>query len=32
MDLLEEDNQAKKMAEEIIEKGIKNKLSEIYGE
>ena len=31
MDLLEENNQAKKMAEEIIDKGIKNKLSEIWG-
>ena len=31
MDLLEENNQAKKMADEIIEKGIKNKLSEIWG-
>jgi len=31
MDLLEEDNQAKKMAEKIIENGIKNKLSEIWG-
>ena len=31
MDLLEEDNKAKKMADEIIEKGIKNKLSEIWG-
>ena len=31
MDLFEENNQAKKMAEEIIEKGIKNKLSEIWG-
>ena len=31
MDLLEEDNQAKKMAEIIIENGIKNKLSEIWG-
>ena len=30
-DLLEENNQAKKMADEIIEKGIKNKLSEIWG-
>jgi len=31
MELLEENNQAKKMAEEIIDKGIKNKLSEIWG-
>ena len=31
MDLLEENNQTKKMAEEIIDKGIKNKLSEIWG-
>ena len=31
MDLLEEDNQVKKMAEKIIENGIKNKLSEIWG-
>ena len=31
MDLLEENNQAKKMAEKIIENGIKNKLSEIWG-
>ena len=31
MDLLEEDNQSKKMAEKIIENGIKNKLSEIWG-
>jgi len=30
-ELLEENNQAKKMAESIIEKGIKNKLSEIWG-
>ena len=30
-DLLEENNQAKKMADEIIEKGVKNKLSEIWG-
>ena len=29
--LHEEDNQSKKMAEEIIEQGIKNKLSEIWG-
>ena len=31
MDLLEEDNQVKKMGEKIIENGIKNKLSVIYG-
>ena len=31
MDLLEEDNQVKKMGEKIIENGIKNKLSEIWG-
>jgi len=31
MELLDENNQAKKMADEIIEKGIKNKLSEIWG-
>jgi genome maintenance exonuclease 1 len=31
MELLEENNQAKKMADEIIEKGIKKKLSEIWG-
>ena len=31
MDLLEENNQAKKMAEEIIDKGIKDKLTEIWG-
>ena len=30
-ELIEEENQAKKMAEEIIEKGIKNKLTEIWG-
>ena len=31
LELLEEDNKSKKMADEIIEKGIKGKLSEIYG-
>jgi len=31
MELLDENNKAKKMAEEIIDKGIKNKLSEIWG-
>ena len=31
MDLFEEDNQVKKMGEKIIENGIKNKLSEIWG-
>ena len=30
-ELLEEDNKAKKMADEIIENGIKNKLSEVWG-
>ncbi len=30
-DLLEEENESKKMAEEIIQNGIKNKLSEIWG-
>ena len=29
--LEEEDNKSKKMADEIIEQGIKNKLSEIWG-
>jgi len=31
LELLEEDNKSKKMADEIIEQGIKGKLSEIYG-
>ena len=31
LELLEEDNKSKKMADEIIEQGIKNKLSEIWG-
>jgi hypothetical protein len=31
LELMEEDNKSKKMADEIIEKGIKNKLSEIWG-
>ena len=31
LELLEEENKSKKMAEEIIEKGIKNKLSEVWG-
>jgi len=31
-ELLEEDNKAKKMADEIIENGIKNKLSEVWGQ
>ena len=31
LDLLEEDNHSKKMAEEIIDNGLKNKLSEIWG-
>ena len=31
LELLEEDNKSKKMADEIIENGIKNKLSEIWG-
>ena len=31
LELLEEDNKSKKMADEIIEHGIKNKLSEIWG-
>ena len=31
LDLLEEDNHSKKMAEEIIDSGLKNKLSEIWG-
>tara|TARA_B100000579_G_scaffold420078_1_gene419374 strand:- start:317 stop:1003 length:687 start_codon:yes stop_codon:yes gene_type:complete len=30
-ELIEEDNKAKKMAEEIIDNGIKNKLTEIWG-
>ena len=31
LELLEEDNKSKKMADEIIEQGIKGKLSEIFG-
>ena len=31
LELLEEENKSKKMADEIIEQGIKNKLSEIWG-
>ena len=31
LDLLEEENKSKKMAEEIIDNGLKNKLSEIWG-
>ena len=31
LELLEEENKSKKMADEIIEQGIKGKLSEIYG-
>ncbi|MDA9663400.1 hypothetical protein N9T65_00815 [Candidatus Pelagibacter sp.] len=31
LELLEEDNKSKKMADEIIDQGIKNKLSEIWG-
>ena len=31
LDLLEEENRSKKMAEEIIDNGIKNKLTEIWG-
>ena len=31
LDLLEENNKSKKMADEIIEQGIKNKLTEIWG-
>ena len=31
LELLEEDNKSKKMADEIIEHGIRNKLSEIWG-
>ena len=31
LELLDEDNKSKKMADEIIEQGIKGKLSEIYG-
>ena len=31
LELLDEDNKSKKMADEIIEKGIKNKLTEIWG-
>ena len=31
LDLLEEENRSKKMAEEIIDSGIKNKLTEIWG-
>jgi hypothetical protein len=31
LELLEEDNKSKKMADEIIEQGIKNKLTEIWG-
>jgi len=31
LELLEEENKSKKMADEIIEQGIKNKLSEVWG-
>ena len=31
LDLLEDDNQSKRMAEEIIDNGLKNKLNEIWG-
>ena len=31
LDLLEEENKSKKMAEEIIDNGLKNKLSEVWG-
>ena len=31
LDLIEEDNQSKRMAEEIIDSGLKNKLNEIWG-
>ena len=31
LDLLEEDNYSKRMAEEIIDSGLKDKLSEIWG-
>tara|TARA_Y100001970_G_C13793006_1_gene631232 strand:- start:229 stop:696 length:468 start_codon:yes stop_codon:yes gene_type:complete len=31
LDLLEDDNKSKKMASEIIDNGLKNKLSEIWG-
>ena len=31
LDLLEDDNQSKRMAEEIIDNGLKNKLSEVWG-
>ncbi len=31
LDLIEEDNLSKRMAEEIIDNGLKNKLNEIYG-
>ena len=31
LDLLEEDNNSKRMAEEIIDSGLKDKLSEILG-
>ena len=31
LDLLDEENQSKKMAVEIIDNGLKNKLTEIWG-